>query len=40
MKEEELKMAKQQNMSLLARIEQLNKTIEQLKMQVLDFKSK
>ncbi len=40
MKEEELKMSKQQNMSLLARIEQLNKTIEQLKMQVLDFKSK
>ena len=40
MKEEELKMSKQQNRSLLARIEQLNKTIEQLKMQVLDFKSK
>lgn len=40
MKEEELKMAKQQNISLLTRIEQLNKTIEQLKMQILDFKSK
>lgn len=33
-------MSKQQNMSLLNRIEQLNKTIEQLKMQILDFKSK